>query len=265
MWQQSDCNVSNATLTNPSGCLNDLYPFVATARDHSGSNSMGFYNMQNGDVPLLADLASKYTLSDNFHQSVMGGTAANHMALGTGDAIFRTTAPPPGTIANPNPTSATNDKYLVDQAWTNCSDLSQPGIPAIVNYLASLQFSPIPYNPSPNCFPGNYYMINNLSPGFLPNGLIDAGAVAAGTKVPPSSLRTIGDELNDPRYNISWKYYGGGYDAAMRVANGSMDPFDRAIGSKYCDICNFESVCDFHHGERRAARGSYQGCDRLLQ
>ena len=30
MWQQSDCNVANATLTNPSGCLNDLYPFVAS-------------------------------------------------------------------------------------------------------------------------------------------------------------------------------------------------------------------------------------------
>src|SRR5262249_27855774 len=28
MWQQSDCNVANATPHNPSGCLNDLYPFV---------------------------------------------------------------------------------------------------------------------------------------------------------------------------------------------------------------------------------------------
>jgi phospholipase C len=33
MWQQSDCDVANATPSNPSGCLNDLYPFVATARD----------------------------------------------------------------------------------------------------------------------------------------------------------------------------------------------------------------------------------------
>src|ERR1700731_3398972 len=28
MWQQSDCDVHNATRSNPSGCLNDLYPFV---------------------------------------------------------------------------------------------------------------------------------------------------------------------------------------------------------------------------------------------
>src|SRR4029077_17010140 len=73
MWQQSDCNTANATADNPSGCLNDLYPFVATARDDSGGNSMGFYNMKEGDVPVLEQLAEKYTLSDNFHQSVMGG------------------------------------------------------------------------------------------------------------------------------------------------------------------------------------------------
>lgn len=28
MWQQSDCDVRNATPNNLSGCLNDLYPFV---------------------------------------------------------------------------------------------------------------------------------------------------------------------------------------------------------------------------------------------
>jgi phospholipase C len=59
MWQQSDCDIANATPANPSGCLNDLYPFVATARDDSGGNAMGFYNMQNGDVPLLDKLASQ--------------------------------------------------------------------------------------------------------------------------------------------------------------------------------------------------------------
>src|ERR1700724_4218511 len=42
MWQQSDCDVKNATPSNPSGCLSDLYPFVGVARmDDSGSNSMG--------------------------------------------------------------------------------------------------------------------------------------------------------------------------------------------------------------------------------
>jgi len=76
MWQQSDCNVSDGTKQNPSGCKNDLYPFVGIARgDDSGSNSMGFYNVQRGDAPLFKRLADEYTMSDNYHQPVMGGTA----------------------------------------------------------------------------------------------------------------------------------------------------------------------------------------------
>ncbi len=255
MWQQSDCDVKNATKTNPSGCLNDLYPFVGIARgDDSGSSSMGFYNMQEGDVPLLKKLADQYTMSDNFHQSVMGGTAANHMALGSGDAIFWTTfggqaAPPASQIANPDPQSPTLDKYKNDKGWTNCSDPTQPGIAPIVNYLASL-----PYKPSPNCVAGHFYMVNNLSPGFLPNGQVDTAAISAGTKVPPSPLRTIGDALNDKK--IAWAYYGGGFDAAVRVANGNpRDAFDQLVAVNYCDICNFASYTSSIMGDpaQRAA------------
>jgi phospholipase C len=194
--------------------------------------------MQNSDVPLLDKLASQYTMSDNFHQSIMGGTAANHVALGTGDFMSWTTfmgiTAPPSNIANPNPQSSTSDKYVADNVFTMCADTAQPGILPIVTYLSSL-----PYHPAPNCAPGVYYMINNLSPGFLPNGTIATSTITAGNRIPPSPLRTIGDALNDK--GVSWAYYGGGYNAAVRVANGSTAPFDQAIGSKYCDICNFES------------------------
>jgi acid phosphatase len=242
MWQQSDCSRSNATPDNPSGCLSDLYPFVGVARnDGSGSNSMGFYNVSNGDAPVLKQLADKYTLNDNYHQPVMGGTAVQHIMLGTADAIPWDTfagqsAPPLASIANPNPKipgsgpSATV-AFTVDGNWTNCSDITQPGIAPIVNYLKTL-----PWNPAPNCANGAYYMINNMSPGFKPNGVIDSASILAGAKVPPSSLRTIGDALNEK--GISWAYYGGGYDAAVRVANGSTDPVDQLIGGNYCDICN---------------------------
>jgi len=238
MWQQSDCDVANATPTNPSGCLNDLYPFVGMARDDSGGNSLGFYNVQNGDAPVLKMLADEFTLSDNFHQSVMGGTAANHVALGMGDAIFwmtfgGMTQPPASQVADPTPTSATSDKYKKDKAWTDCGDPTQPGVQPILDYLGKL-----PYKPAPNC-QNVFYMVNNLSPGFEPNGMIDGASITAGAKVPPSALRTIGDELNDS--NISWAYYGGGYNAAVRVADGSTDPTDLAIAPNYCDICNFES------------------------
>jgi phospholipase C len=254
MWQQSDCNIANATPTNPSGCLNDLYPFVGLARDDSGGNSMGFYSMQNGDAPLLKKLADEYTMSDNFHQSVMGGTAANHMALGTGDAIFWTTfnsktQPPASAVANPDPISPTSDKYKADKAWGQCFDTTQDSVKPITDYLITL-----PYKTGPTkCESGHFYMLNNLSPGFLPNGTIDAANITTGSKVPPSGLRTIGDELNDN--NISWAYYGGGYDAAVRVANGSTDPVDKAIANNYCDICNFESYASSIMGDstQRAA------------
>ena len=100
-----------------------------------------------------------------------------------------------------------------------------------MSYLATL-----PWHPAPNCEAGHFYMINNLSPGFLPNGQIDAASILSGTKVPPSSLRTVGDALNEKK--ISWAYYGGGFNAAVRVANGSTDPVDQLVGANYCDICN---------------------------
>jgi phospholipase C len=138
-------------------------------------------------------------------------------------------------IANPDPESPTSDKYTADKQWTKCADLRQPGIAPIVNYLHSL-----PYHPHANCADGRFYMVNNLSPGFLPNGQIDTANITAGTKVPPSNLRTIGDALNEQ--HISWAYYGGGYNAAVRVADGHpLDAFDELVAFNYCDICNFAS------------------------
>jgi phospholipase C len=237
MWQQSDCNVANATADNPSGCLNDLYPFVGVARDDgSGSNSMSFLNMQKGDAPVFKRLADKYTINDNYHQPIMGGTAVQHQMIGTADDVFWETfqgvsQPPIASVADPDPKSSTDAGFMRDKQWTNCSDVTQPGIAPIVGYLASL-----PWHPSPNCDPGHFYMINNLSPGFLPNGKVDAANILTGAKVPPSTLRTIGDALNEK--GISWAYYGGGYNAAVRVANGSTDPVDQLIAQNYCDICN---------------------------
>jgi phospholipase C len=159
-----------------------------------------------------------------------------HIMLGSADAIpwdtFQGTATPPtAAIANPNPKSTTDVSFKADKAWTNCSDTSQPGIPAIVSYLNTL-----PWHPAPNCASGRFYAINNLSPGYLPNGNVDAANILTGAKVPPSGLRTIGDALSEK--GISWAYYGGGYNAAVRVANGSTDPVDQLIAQNYCDICN---------------------------
>jgi phospholipase C len=237
MWQQSDCNVANATNDNPSGCLNDLYPFVGVARnDGSGGNALGFLNMLKGDAPVLKRIADRYTMNDNYHQPVMGGTAVQHTMLGTADAIFwetfqGVTQPPAPSVANPDPKAANDVAFKLDKAWTNCSDPNAPGIAAITRYLATL-----PWHPAANCDAGHFYMINNISPGFLPNGVVDAANIVTGAKVPPSRLRTIGDALTQK--GISWAYFGGGFNAAVRVANGSTDPVDQLIAVNYCDICN---------------------------
>lgn len=260
MWQQSDCSIKNASRQNPSGCLSDLYPFVITSYtseidpnsfpvanqvdDNGGGNSMAFYNMQNGDAPVLKSLADEYAMSDNFHQSFMGGTAANHVMLGSGDAIFWSDgrgnpSTPPSHIANPDPLPGSNNQYTVDinfdGNFTECGDRTQPGVAAVRDYLASL-----PYHPKANCQPGHFYMINNDSPGFLPDGTVDSKGITKGGSLPPSNLRTIGEALNEK--GISWAYYGGAYNAAVALQHNptSTDP-TVLIGLAYCNICNFES------------------------
>jgi len=260
MWQQSDCNIRNATRRNPSGCLSDLYPFVISnytsepdpfsfitpglVDDNGEGNSMAFYNMQKGDVPFLKKLADEYSMSDNYHQAIMGGTGANHVAMGTGDVIFWSDGNgnptmPPSHIANPNPLPGSNDQYTVDinfdGNFTECADPTQPGIKPIRDYLESL-----PYDPKPNCEKGHFYMVNNDNPGFLPDGTVDTAGIANGGSVPPTNVRTIGDALNEK--GISWAYYGGAYTAAVNLQHNptSTDPAVQ-IGRAYCNICNFES------------------------
>lgn len=257
MWQQSDCSMTNATVKNPAGCLSDLYPFVITTYtkirdpfnnnkidDNGGGNSMAFYNVQKGDVPILKRLADQYTMSDNFHQSFMGGTGANHVMLGTGDAIFWSDGQgnpttPPSHIANPDPLPGTNNVYTVDLNFdgnfTECGNPAQPGVKPIRDYLRSL-----PYHPNPKCLAGHFYMINNDSPGFLPDGTVDSAGVSKGSSIPPSNLRTVGEALNEK--NISWAYYGGAYNAAVELQHDptSTNPAVQ-VGAAYCNICNFES------------------------
>jgi phospholipase C len=191
-------------------------------------------------------LADRFTLGDNFHQSFHGGTGANHFMLGTGDAGFwsdgagNPATPPTTAIANPNPKSGTVNTYTVDGNFSNCADVNQPGVKPIVSYLENL-----PYAAEPNCKPNHYYMLNNVNPGYLPNG-----ALSHGSNLPPSPVRTIGDALMER--NIAWAYYGGAYNDAVALSNVAVaanptspnlstaavaDPA-HALGVAYCQICN---------------------------
>ena len=266
MWQQSDCSVENATKENPSGCLNDLLPYVITTfnglTEEGMGTSMAFFNMHQGDAPTLKRLAEEYALGDNYHQAVMGGTGPNHIMLGTGDmyyfndafaqngqlsaASFTPGTPPPvpgalfglppqvtlSLVANPNPVPGSDNVYQNDVAATlgeyvKCADTSQPGVPAIVNYLATL-----PYRPAANCAPNTFYAVNNFFPGYHPNGTpanpLSPNQAADGSDfffIPPQNVPTIGDSLIAK--NISWVYYGDGFNNA--VAGNS---------NEFCPICN---------------------------
>jgi phospholipase C len=251
MWQQTDCDVGRATVQNPSGCQNDLFPYVETmfgagsngapppanfADDNQatgeGSTSMGFYNVQAGDMPYFTQLANQYALNDNFHQAIEGGTGANHLMVGFGTTIFYADSngnpitPPSNQIENPNPMPGTNDWYTQDGygggSYVNCADPSQPGIGAIDAYLNSLPYKPFRGG---DCRKGAYYLVNNYNPGYLGTGQPAPLGPQIFT-VPPSKQRNIGLLLADN--HISWKYYGEGW------ANGA----ETGEASTYCNICN---------------------------
>ncbi len=256
-FQQQDCSIANATKDNPTGCLNDLFPFVMATYsppnpatktgNFSEGNEMGFYNAEQEQASLLKTLADRFTLSDNFHQSFLGGTGANHFMFGTGDAGFWSdgngnAATPPSNIANPNPKPGTVNAYIADNNFTDCADPTQPGVKPIVDYLGSL-----PYRAKPNCASGHYYMLDNTNPGFLPNGFVVPAVQGA---LPPSPVKTIGDALNEKK--VSWAYFGGAFNDAVALSDDAVkanpanpnltaaalaDPA-HALGVAYCQICN---------------------------
>ncbi|MHC1480430.1 alkaline phosphatase family protein [Frateuria aurantia] len=249
MWQQLDCSVAAATRSNPSGCRADLFPWVEMTvgaggngdrppspfTDQStleGSSSMQFVNMAKGDAPYMAQLAREYTLSDNFHQSVMGGTGTNHIMLGFGEPVFyadaqgRPAVPPANQIENPDPLQGTVNWYTQDGyyggSYVQCADDSQPGVASIKRYLKALYHGR--YRGT-ECRPGAYYLVNNYNPGYFGDGT----PAPLGPKqftATPSHQNNLALMLN--RHHVSWKYYGEGWNHGKE---------DGEHGT-FCNICN---------------------------
>jgi acid phosphatase len=231
MWQQTAYHYRLATwVANTAGDDNGAVPPEPI---YQGSVQMGFYNMAQGDAPILRNLAQHYAISDNYHQAVQGGTGANHIALGTGfaasyqSASGQATAPPAGEIENPNPKPGTNNNYTQDGygsaavanaggSYSECADRSQPGVGPIFDYLSTL-----PYKVPDNCQAGRYYLLNNYNPGYNLDGTLQTAPYT----VPPQKTDyvTIGDELS--ARGISWGYFGEGAN------NGHPTP-------DYCGICD---------------------------
>jgi phospholipase C len=307
MWQQNDCSRTQMSPQNPSGCLHDLYTWVATSvgwqitaggtqtpppqppspeddqATFQGGIAMGFYNMKtdamghpNGDWPYFHGLAQQYAISDNYHQPVMGGTGPNSQFMLTGDVFYYTdpntgnaATPPTNLIENPDPQPGTNNFYtfaspnipnyqtnIGDPGNTsggglvNCSDTNQPGVADIQNYIKSLPYRP--FN-NGNCALGHFYQVDNEYPYYDHTGGVIQPCLPVSNPSPPpppliapstppvclefpagsafsigpQTIPTIGDSLSAA--NISWKYYGEGFNSAAKPPLAS---------TLYCAICN---------------------------
>jgi phospholipase C len=299
MWQQLNCNHSAARRDNPSGCDAGLFAWVevtvgagtngaaqpanfsteytpTATTTGEGSTALGFYNMQKGDVPYFKSLVDSYAMSDNFHQSVNGGTGANHIMFGHADMIWysapngKPAIPPNGQLVfspgpdagivneveNPNPAPGTNNWYTEDgygnsfnsgypppystspaSGGGSYSNCSDPTQPGVKPIVDYLNSLARPIDP--RCEPGHYYLLNNYNPGWFGNGKnasIDTNPSNTPFTIPPSSTPSIGDDLNAK--NISWKYYGDQWN------NYVNDPYQLNYGTagptadEYCNICN---------------------------
>jgi phospholipase C len=291
MWQQEDCDASKATKNNPSGCRADLFPWVEVSAGSNtngipqpanysadwapgayttgeGSTAMGFYNMHQGDAPYTKYLADNFAMSDNYHQPVMGGTGANSIMLGFGDALWfsdgngNPAVPlhnqntlsglgPVDQIENPNPQPGTNNWWIQDGyggfstsgsttnvfgggSYSNCSDSNQPGVAPILNYLAALKPAI-----QPNCDTGRYYLMNNYNPGYFGDGsnaFTDTDPHNTPFTIPPVNQKSIADVMSAA--GVTWKYYGDQFTQYLsdkyQLNYGTVG----ANSDQYCNICN---------------------------
>ena len=250
MWQQEDCSAATATATNPSGCLSDLFPWVEVSIG-AGSNGNpqppNFNNLSTGEGSTamgyvqhaqwrcsLHEVSGRQLHTERQHASVghgRHGSKPHHVRLCGRDVLCRRignpATPPTNQIENPNPQTGTNNWYDQDGygggSYTNCSDLSQPAVPAVVNYLQSLT-PPI----DPRCAANSFYLLNNYNPGYNGDGTL-ASQYSPFT-IPPSTQRHIGDVLGAA--GLSYTYFGEGWDLYQTDPAGQ-NPYDA-----YCNICN---------------------------
>ena len=246
MWQQENCSLEHVTPDNPSGCNHQLFswvevtvgagtdgikqpPLCSTTDDKTpcftynylldvpaatttgeGSTALGFYNVQRGDAPYFTSLANQFAMSDNFHQSVDGGTGANHIMFGHADAIWfsnpdGTPGVPPENqvvyatyngqanpdkgvvqeIENPNPqkgntqtaSASTNNWWIEDGYGGGGFGSAVYGGGSYSNCADASQpgVGPIvaylkSIHIDPRCQTGHYYLLNNYNPGWFGNG-----------------------------------------------------------------------------------------------
>lgn len=232
MWQQTDQGNMGlfVWVAKTVGIGGQNSPPAPTPADtYQGGENMGFYNMSTGDAPIFKSLADHYAISDNYHQSIMGGTGANFLAIVTADAAYHNLngvpdMPPANQIENPNAQPGTNNFYTQDGyaggSYVNCSDPHQPGVEPILDYING---QPGRAFHNGNCAPNTYYLLNNYGLGYTASG-VQKPLGPTYFNLPPQTIPTIADALSAK--GISWKWYSGGRGDGVNTT------------AEYCSICD---------------------------
>ncbi len=231
MWQQAsiDKNDLFVWVNQTVGVGPQNNPPATPAYTFQGGEAMGFYNMSTGDAPHFKAMADQYAISDNYHQSIMGGTGANFIAIASGDVGFHNLdgipdVPPANQIENPDPQPGTNNFYKQDGyrggSYVKCADLTQPGVEPIMNYINSIPGDAYHHG---NCAPDTYYLVNNYGTGYTPTGTPKPLGADKFT-LPPQTMPTIAEALSAK--GVSWKWYSGGRNDGVTPSN------------EYCTICD---------------------------
>ncbi len=209
-------------------------PGITSTNPSQGGELMAFLNVASGDAPYLTSLAQNYAMSDNYHQSILGGTGANFYAISTADVAFFNTAgavatPPANQIENPNPMANTANFYTQDGynggSYVNCADSTQPGVAPILAVLSAR-------NVLSNCDAGKYYLVNNYGPGYDMNGVVQPIG-PNNYNYPPQTNTTIAEALANK--GVSWKWYTGGRELADVTADATATglPASLVQGAQY--------------------------------
>ena len=207
------------------GGYNDLFAAYAD----SGGLVMG---TNDGSSMALWNLASQFTLADNFFMGAFGGSFLNHQYL------ICACAPeyPNADVAAAHPTIAALDPdgngglmpWLTEAATSPASAID--GVPVFVS--------------SGNLVPKNYFgdatwrAVNTMQPPYQPSfnapPADDATHLFADrtkpTTLPPQSGMTIGDQLDAKQ--VSWAWYAGAWSQTLATATGDrMFPSTAVPGS----------------------------------
>ena len=274
MWQQLDCAVATVTRWNPSGCKSDLFPWVEVSvgagangkpqppnfddtTTREGSTAMGFYNVLQGDAPYFKHLADHYAMSRQLppggpgwhrRQPRRARQRRRHLVLRRqgprGDAAGQ---------RDREPRAGRRHQQLVHAGRLLGRHLQRVRRSSARRASARSSTTCTPCT----CAPTASAATITCSTTTRPATSATAASTATQFAIPPSTLRTIGDELGE--HAVSWRYYGDHWNRYLK------DPDYSTPDNDYCDICNPFQYVDVDHDRRRRAHAPHQGHGRPLR